>query len=155
VLNLRNQTHSFRPKHSWIGFDVTGRMIYIGRCRQEHVFIIMAPDDFVSCAVEMDAPISGNSKVAPHVTKYQFRKFILFLAKCLAEMQFSDIYCNDPYADVELPGALEKSTNILSVYIYQLVMYTFNLTDFVQCPPLSRSDCGANQDVGSYHASRV
>ena len=113
VLNIRNQSRNFHPKHSWIGFDVSGRMIEIGTVRgREHVWVAFAPDDIISGSRELDEPSTRNG-AAPHVTTTQCRKFFLFLAKCLADMRFSDIYCNDPYADVTLPSLFERSTNIL------------------------------------------
>jgi len=115
VMNLRNQSRNFRPKHSWIGFDVNRRMIDFGTARgREHVWIAFAPDAIVSGEKELDPPFTGSG-VAPHVTKAQYRKFLLFLATCLSEMRFSDIYCVDPYVDVEEPFEFERSTNILSV----------------------------------------
>jgi hypothetical protein len=113
VMNVRNQSRNFRPKHSWIGFDISGRMIDVGTVRgREHVWIAFAPDAIVAGEKELDPPSTGNS-AAPHVTKVQYRKFLLFLATCLSEMRFSDIYCVDPYVDVEEPSAFERSTNIL------------------------------------------
>jgi hypothetical protein len=111
TLSLMDQHHNFSPKHSLIGFETTGRMVYLGRCQQESVWIAFAPDKFVTQQCKPLPP--GTTFPAPHVTAAQHRKFCLFIAKCLADLGIGGIYCTNQYADVTSSGEFEGSTNLL------------------------------------------
>jgi hypothetical protein len=110
TLALKDQHHFFSQKHGLIGFDTTGKMIYLGKCQQEAVWIAFAPDDFVSSS---DHSPANKKFLATHVTAAQHRKFCLFMAKCLADLNIGGIYCTDPHADVSDGGNFDKSTNLL------------------------------------------
>ena len=46
-LDLQQPYREFRGKNGMLGFDPAGKMLYIGRCRNEDVFLAMAPNDFL------------------------------------------------------------------------------------------------------------
>ena len=46
-LDLKGQIREFKGKNAMLGFDPVGRMLYVGRCRSENVFLAMAPNEFL------------------------------------------------------------------------------------------------------------
>jgi hypothetical protein len=111
TLSIKDQHHNFSPKHGLIGFDTTGKMIYLGRCQQETVWIAFAPDAFVNSQSDHLPP--DKTFPAPKVTGLQHRKFCLFMAKCLADLNIGGVYCSNPHADVSDGQAFDLSTNLL------------------------------------------
>jgi hypothetical protein len=111
TLSLKDQHHNFSPKHGLVGFETTGKMVYLGRCQQETVWIAFAPDHFVDGQSDPLPP--DKTFPAPHVTAAQHWKFCLFMAKCLADLNIGGIYCTDPHADISEGRKFDESTNLL------------------------------------------
>jgi hypothetical protein len=46
-MDVKGNIREFKGKHAMLGFDLAGRMLYIGKCRGEDVFLAMAPNEFL------------------------------------------------------------------------------------------------------------
>ena len=111
-MQLPSQAYNFKStKHGRLGFDPAGRMIFLGYCRQQTVWIAIVHESFFRPDLGDTAPPGTSS--GHHVTRNQFRKFCLYLAACMSHLAIGDIYCRDPFADPDIPGQFERSTNIL------------------------------------------
>ena len=108
-ISLRDQTKLFNPKYGQIGFNTTGKMLYLGRCQEETVWIAFAPEAFVLNEIK---PLGAEkTHRASHVTRHQYLRFCLFMAHCFATLHMCGIYCNNPYADVS--NGVNDVTNLL------------------------------------------
>lgn len=111
-MQLPSQAYNFKStKHGRLGFDPAGRMIFLGYCRQQTVWIAIVHESFFRPDLGDTAPPGTSS--GHHVTRNQFRKFCLYLAACMSHLAIGDIYCRDPFAYPDIPGQFERSTNIL------------------------------------------
>ena len=45
-MDLKKLYRDFKGKHAMLGFDPTGRMLYVGRCKNEDIYLAMVSDEF-------------------------------------------------------------------------------------------------------------
>jgi hypothetical protein len=109
-----SQDISFSTKHTNFGFDVDSNGLRLGVCNLETVWIFMVPDDHINEKCTAMPP--GMSSGTPHMSKTQYRMFLLFLAKYCEKLNIYGIYCTDPYADPSMEERFKESTNFLSVF---------------------------------------
>lgn len=83
-LNLKMPYRNFKGKHAMVGFDTKGRMLYIGQCRNEDVFLAMAPNDFVSGRYQHCA--AGHSSGSSVMSQRHYRQMVMMMAHFLAEI---------------------------------------------------------------------
>jgi hypothetical protein len=110
-MSLANQDAAFSTKHTNLGFDVDENGIKLGVCNGETIWIFMVPDDYINSVCSAVPP--GTSSGPPHMSKIRYRKFLLFLAKCLEQLHLYGIYCRDPYVDASMEERFKGVTNIL------------------------------------------
>ena len=83
-MDLHQPYREFKGKNTMLGFDPTGRMLYIGRCRNEDVFLVMAPNQFLEG--HFTPTRAGYSKGLSVMSTRHYRQTIMMLAKFLAKV---------------------------------------------------------------------
>jgi hypothetical protein len=87
-MDLHQPYREFKGKNVMLGFDPTGRMLYIGRCRicsrNEDVFLAMAPNQFLEG--HFTPTRAGYSKGSSVMSTRHYRQTIMMLAKFLAKV---------------------------------------------------------------------
>ncbi|KAI9430746.1 hypothetical protein H4582DRAFT_2086078 [Lactarius indigo] len=77
-LDLQQPLREFRGKRGMVGFDTCGKMLFIGRARNEDVFVGMAPNEFIRCEVE---PCSAGYKTGrPQLSRRHYRQVVMMFA---------------------------------------------------------------------------
>lgn len=84
ALDLKKPYRTFKGKHAMLGFDPAGRMLFIGRCCNEDVFLAMAPNDLLRGHVAPSPP--GRSTASSNMSKRHYRQMVMFFAHFLAEI---------------------------------------------------------------------
>lgn len=83
-MDLHQQYRDFKGKSAMLGFDPTGRMLYIGQCRNEDVFLAMAPNRFLEG--HFTPTRAGYSKGSSVMSTCHYRQTIMMLATFLAKV---------------------------------------------------------------------
>jgi hypothetical protein len=84
TMDLHMQYRDFKGKNAMLGFDATGRMLFIGRCRNEDVFLAMAPNEFLEG--HFTPTRAGYSKGSTVMSTRHYRQTVMMLAKFLAKV---------------------------------------------------------------------
>lgn len=84
-VDLRRPRRAFGGKHGMVGFDTKGRMLYVGKCRSESVFIAMAPKTFARRRDQRCA--AGYSSGASQMPRRHYRQVVLMLLHFLANIK--------------------------------------------------------------------
>ena len=117
-LDLKKPYREFKGKHAMTGFDTKGKMLYIGQCANEDVFLAMAPNELLSGQSQMCA--AGHSTGRSTMTTRHYRQLVMMFAHFLAEiptMAFYNVYPGSVYK-TDLEGAEPKwdqTTNVMCV----------------------------------------
>jgi hypothetical protein len=90
-LNLKMPYRNFKGKHAMVGFDTKGRMLYIGQCRNEDVFLAMAPNEF--CSGNYEPCAAGFSSGLSTMSKRHYRQMVMMIAHFMAKIPGRG-YCN-------------------------------------------------------------
>ncbi|KAF8054494.1 hypothetical protein FPV67DRAFT_1682577 [Lyophyllum atratum] len=101
----------WRTNYGKLGFDPNGRMLHIGRCQQEDVWIAFAPLAFVLGTLTEEDP-APDPKANTRVASTRVRQWLAFVCSIFHEMGLEDIYCDDPYPDVTNDVSMAKTCNI-------------------------------------------
>jgi hypothetical protein len=92
VLTSSQQQRSFKLKHGRLGFDPAGRMLYIGTCNNDEVWLAMAPKTAESGVGDHFGPPSGATQLSrPH-----YRMVLMFLARCMSKLERNSVWLADP-----------------------------------------------------------
>ena len=98
-MDLKKPYREFKGKHGLVGFDTKGRMLYIGKCMNEDVFLAMAPRSFV--ANEQEPRPAGYSSGSSRMSTRHSRMVTLMLLHFLPKTRHrsfavnGDIYKHD------------------------------------------------------------
>ena len=112
-LDLHKQYRDFKGKNAMLGFDPTGRMLYIGRCRNEDVFLAMAPNQFLKGHF---APTrAGYSKGTSVMSTRHYRQMIMMLAKFLAKVSELSFFNSGEVYEQSLDSASPNFSRITDV----------------------------------------
>lgn len=84
-MDLKKPYRDFKGKHAMLGFDPTGRMLYVGRCKNEDIYLAMVSDAFWNGeeAPSDAGPGSGGSSV---MSRRHYRQVVMMLAHFLAKI---------------------------------------------------------------------
>ncbi|KAI6038200.1 hypothetical protein EDC04DRAFT_2896706 [Pisolithus marmoratus] len=100
-LDLHHPQRQWRAKHVDLGFDPSGRMMYLGTHYQEEVWMAMVPRSFVAVRQwgidNRRDNMAHIEAVTTAVTPNQFCMMVSFLAKQLQSIGFKDIYMREEY----------------------------------------------------------
>lgn len=99
-LNLKNPRKQFKCKHAMLGFDPAGCMLYIGKCRNEDVYLAMAPKAFL--AGHFVPPAAGHKTGSPRMSARHYRQVVMMLAYFLAQLDNHAYYNVESVYDLEL-----------------------------------------------------
>ncbi|KAH8980399.1 hypothetical protein EDB86DRAFT_2835364 [Lactarius hatsudake] len=83
-LDLQQPLQEFRGKRGMVGFDTEGKMLYIGRARNEDVFVAMAPNTFIRCEEEPCG--AGYNTGRPQLSRRHYRQVVMMFAHFLAKI---------------------------------------------------------------------
>lgn len=115
-MDLRKQYRDFKGKHAMIGFDTKGKMLYIGKCLNEDVFLSMAPNDFLSNNAELAPP--GFTTGSPLMTRRHYRQIVMMFAFFLQRLTGGGFFNHKEVFDLDLDSTKpnwDLVTNILYV----------------------------------------
>jgi hypothetical protein len=115
-LDLKKPYRDFKGKHAMTGFDTKGRMLYIGQCANEDVFMAMAPDELLSGHSKMCA--AGHSTGRSTMTSRQYRQLVMMFAHFLAKIPTMGFFNISSVYKMDLEGAepnWDEITNIMCV----------------------------------------
>ena len=115
TLDLSLPIREFPTKHGQIGFDTSGRMLFIGKSRSEDVFLALAPKTFIA-GLDKECP-AGSSSGDTRLSKAHYRCVAMAFAKGLSKLNNRGFTCVQPY-QIELGGTnpmFANHTNILYV----------------------------------------
>ena len=83
-LDLKMPYKAFRGKHAMLGFDPAGRMLYIGQCNNEDVYLAMVPDDVLSGQVPPSP--AGFSTGHSVMSARHYRQVLMMIVHFLADL---------------------------------------------------------------------
>lgn len=101
-LDLSQPYRDFKAKYAKLGFDPRGRMLYIGKCRSDDVWLALAPLDFIEGGSEDIPPghVTGDTRLSTS----RYRMVVMFFASVLSSIPDRGFTCIDPYgADLTGP----------------------------------------------------
>lgn len=133
-LDLKKPIRSFNNKYGKLGFDPKGRMLYIGQCKNEDVWLALCPwATLDNAADDVEAGYcSGDTRLStPH-----YRMIVMFLAKALSSLSDRGFTLEADY-EVDLFGPHPNfflTTNILCVPSSHLLDLSSRDYPHVTCP---------------------
>ncbi|KAH8982112.1 hypothetical protein EDB86DRAFT_3086416 [Lactarius hatsudake] len=83
-LDLQQPLREFRGKRGMVGFDTEGKMLYIGRARNEDVFVAMALNTFIQCEEEPCG--AGYNTGRPQLSQRHYRQVVMMFAHFLVKI---------------------------------------------------------------------
>lgn len=92
-MDLKKPHVGFKGKHGMLGFDPAGRMLYLGHCRNENVYLAMAPNEFLEGGfVATEAGRSSSSSV---MSRRHYRQVVMMIS------HFMEKVAHLPYLNIE------------------------------------------------------
>jgi len=83
-MDLKKPYKEFQGKHAMVGFDTKGWMLYLGKSRNEDVYLTMAPNEFL---IGHFIPChAGYSTGLLMMSQGHYRQMVIMLAYFLAEI---------------------------------------------------------------------
>jgi hypothetical protein len=114
TLNLSQQYRTFSAKYTKLGFDPTGRMLWIGRSpSSEDVWITWVPNDWLSPATEIEDVAIGVCTGSTELDTRRYRLSVMFLASMLHSIGTRDLTVQTPYPGLDNANAFQQASNIL------------------------------------------
>lgn len=109
--DLHQRHRTWKAKHVDLGFDPSGRMLYIGTYNQEEIWLAMVPWDFIrgertAAAKHIDCPNSA-------LTQRHYCMIVTFLARQLHEGGYKDVQIRTTYPEDLTQADMRLHTNIL------------------------------------------
>ena len=119
TLDFAKPYRDYKGKYGKLGFDPKSRMLYIGKCKNDDVWLAMAPWAFIDGADEGVPPghVTGDTRLS----QSHYRMVIMFFAYLLKSIPDRGFTCHDPYGvslDESEPG-FGIHTNIMYMSLSQ------------------------------------
>ena len=112
-MDLKKPCKDFKGKHAMLGFDPCGRMLFVGRCNNEEVYLAMVPLEFLSGGdILGDA---GATKGTSIMSRRHYRQVVMMLAYFLDKLEQCAYYIRKDY-DQDLDCAKpmwSETTNVM------------------------------------------
>jgi hypothetical protein len=112
-LDLKSPTREFKGKNAMLGFDPAGRMLYLGRCRNEDVFLAMAPNEFLEGHFRPTR--AGYSTGSSQMARRHYRQTVMMLTHFLAEVTELSYVNNEPVYTLNLDSEVADFHGITDV----------------------------------------
>ena len=84
-MDLKKAYRSFKGKHAMVGFDTSGRVLYIGQTSATEVYLAMAPNEFLQSRHQA-ACRPGHSTGPPNPSQRHYRQLVMMLAHFLEKL---------------------------------------------------------------------
>jgi hypothetical protein len=81
-MDLKKPFNTFKGKHATLGFDPAGCMLYLGQCRNDDVFLAMAPNEFLGGHTQPTP--SGSSSASPLMSRRHYRQVLMMIVYFLS-----------------------------------------------------------------------
>lgn len=99
-MDLKKHYREFKGKHGMVGFDTRGRMLYVGKCMNEDVFLAMAPKSVVTG--ETEACHAGHSSGSTQMSRRHLRMVTLMLLNFLPQVRHRSFQVHGNIYDHEI-----------------------------------------------------
>ena len=99
-MDLKRPTHEFYGKHSMIGFNTKGSILYIGQVMNVDVYLAMAPNSFLTGFTPTHPP--GYSTGSLIMSMRHYRQIVMMLAHFLGKIPDWAYYTLDDPNDIDL-----------------------------------------------------
>jgi hypothetical protein len=99
-MNLKMPIKDFKCKNAMLGFNPAGCMLFLGRCRNEDVYLAMAPNDFLRG--HYTPTCAGYSTGPTNMSRRHYRQTVMMLAHFLAEVKELSFLNTDPVYEIDL-----------------------------------------------------
>ncbi len=113
-MDLKRPTHKFYRKHSMIGFDTTGSILYIGQAINVDVYLAMAPNSFLTRFTPACLPRYSTGLSIISIRHYQ--QIVMMLAHFLGKIPDQAYYTLNNPNDIDLDATSltqRQFTNVL------------------------------------------
>ena len=87
-------------KNAMLGFDPTGRMLFLGHCRNKDIFLAMAPNDFLRG--HYTPTCAGYSTDPTNMSRRHYCQTVMLLAHFLAKVKELSFLNTDPIYEINL-----------------------------------------------------
>jgi hypothetical protein len=114
TMDLKKPNHEFHGKHSMIGFDTKGSVLYIGHAMNLDVYLAMAPNNFLSG--DTPARPAGYSTGSSLMSTRHYRQIVAMIAHFLGKVSERAYYTLEEPDDIDLDGTSlnwELFTNVM------------------------------------------
>jgi hypothetical protein len=118
-LDFKQPYRDFKGKYGKLGFDPKGRFLYIGKFRNDDVWLAMAPWSYID-GMANDVP-AGHVTGDTRMTAAHYRMMVMFFAHVLSKIPDRPFTCDSPYG-VSLTDARAHFT------LYTNIWYVLNHT---------------------------
>ena len=99
-MDLKMNILDFKGKHTMLGFDPAGSMLFIGHCNHENVFLAMAPKQFFrGCFIPSKLGCSSGSSV---LSTCHYRQIIIMFAHFLSKIPLCSYLNNQSIYEQDL-----------------------------------------------------
>ena len=103
-LDLKGQIREFKAKNAMLGFDPAGCMLYIGRCRNENVYLAMVPNEFLEG--HFMPTRAGYASGPSLMSQRHYRQTVMMLAHFLAQVTELPFMNNEPVYKLDLDSTV-------------------------------------------------
>ncbi|KAG8220318.1 hypothetical protein J3R82DRAFT_3522 [Butyriboletus roseoflavus] len=136
-LDLHQRHRPWRARHSELGFDPAGRLLYIGSYHQEEIWLAMVPrtftheddgDDFDDIVNE-ECNMQHINQPTTALSESHYCMLVYFLAKSLQACGFKDIYTLQDYPSPLKVDNIRNETNILGYTVHDKTVHELKFND--------------------------
>lgn len=106
TMDLKKPTREFHGKHSMIGFNTKGCVLYIGQAMNLDVYLAMAPDDFLSGLTP--ARPAGYTTGSSIMSTRHYRQIVVMIAHFLAKVSDRAYYTLGDVEDIDLEATSQN-----------------------------------------------
>jgi hypothetical protein len=114
-MNLKMPIKDFKCKNAMLGFDPAGHVLFLGRCRNEDVFLAMAPNEFKFLHEHYTPTRAGYSTGPTLMSRGHYRQTIMMIAHFLAKVEDLPYLNNGPVYNLNLDSEKPDFKSITDV----------------------------------------
>ena len=103
IINLKKLNYKFYEKHSMIGFDTKGGILYISQAINLDIYLTIASNNFLTSNISTYLPRYSTGSSIMSIRHY--RQIITIIAHFLGKVSDRAYYTLDDLDDIDLDGA--------------------------------------------------